>query len=97
MTKSILGIVSLSFLLSLLLMFSLQAKADCGIDYQICSKTCAVKHLTDEGSGAEAACKTKCVGSRGVCLAKEGADKTTEVSKNAWQNTKAFFGELTKE
>lgn len=91
MTKSTLALASLI----LALIAPLKANAACDLDYQICTNTCSVKHLTDDG--AAVACKTKCAGSKGVCLAKVGADKTAEASKKAWDNTKSFFGELTKD
>lgn len=80
--------------MSLALLTSLQAHADCDLDYQVCSKTCSIKHLNDDG--AEAACNTKCVANNGVCLAKVGADKTVEASQKAWENTKSFVDEMTK-
>lgn len=92
MTPSPLALVGLSLAL---MMMPLTANADCGLDYQICSKACAVKHLTDDG--AKAACNTKCAATKGVCLTKIGADKTAKASKKAWNNTKSFFSELTKD
>ena len=93
MTKFILTLSALA----LAVITPLKAYADCDLDYQICTKTCSVKHLTDEGSGAEAGCKTKCAGTKAACLVKVGADRTTEATKNAWGNTKSFFDELTKD
>lgn len=69
--------------------------ADCKTDYLICEKTCSVKHFNDDA--AIAGCKTKCVGERGVCLAKAGADKTVEIGEDAWEGTKSFFKGVTDE
>lgn len=69
--------------------------ADCATDYQICEKTCYVKHFNDDA--AVAGCKTKCVGERGVCLAKAGADKTVEIGEDAWEGTKSFIKGVTGE
>ncbi|MEH6650349.1 MAG: hypothetical protein V7707_10025 [Motiliproteus sp.] len=91
MSRSMIALITMS----LALLVPLTAHASCDLDYQICSKTCLVKHLNDDG--AEAACSTKCVASKGVCLAEVGVDKTVEVSQEIWINTKSFVKEMTKE
>lgn len=67
--------------------------ADCDTDYQICEKTCYVKYFNDDA--AITGCKSKCVGAKGVCLAKVGADKTVELGEDAWEGTKSFFKGMT--
>lgn len=69
--------------------------ADCATEHEICEQACYVKHFNDDA--AIAGCKTKCVGERGVCLAKAGADKTVEIGEGAWEGTKSFIKGVTGE
>lgn len=69
--------------------------ADCAMEHEICEKTCYVKHFNDDA--AITGCKTKCVGERGVCMAKAGADKTVEIGEDAWEGTKSFIKGVTGE
>ena len=83
-----------SISLALALFLPLTANAGCDLDYQLCSKSCAIKHIS--GDGAQAACDTKCVASKGVCFAEVGADETAKFSKKAWNNAKSFIEEMSK-
>ncbi|WP_421862092.1 hypothetical protein [Motiliproteus sp.] len=74
-------------------LFSVTAQADCSFKYQICEKSCDVKHLGDDA--AVAGCTSKCVAKRGACLAEVGAEKTVEAGKDAWEGTKSFIKGLT--
>lgn len=69
------------------------AHADCSLKYQVCEKSCDVKHLGDDA--AVAGCTSKCVAKRGACLAEVGAEKTVEAGKDAWKGTKSFIKGLT--
>lgn len=82
-------------LTSLMLVSPLAAQAGCELDYQACDKACSVKYLTDDGG--KAGCVSKCVAQKGVCLAKDGAEKTAEAGGKAWDSTKSFFKALTEE
>lgn len=82
-------------LISLMLLSPVVAQAGCELDYQACDKSCTVKYLTDDGG--KAGCVSKCVAKKGVCLAKDGAEKTAEAGGKAWDSTKSFFKALTEE
>ncbi len=84
-----------ALLFSLTLLTPLMASAGCELDYQACDKACAVKYLTDDGG--KVGCVSKCVAHKGVCLAKDGADKTAEAGGKAWGSTKSFFKALTED
>lgn len=83
----------------MILLCSPLAVADCSTKQTFCETQCALKHFNDEA--AELGCKSTCVAKRAVCSTEAGAetavetggeliDKSVELSKDAWENTKSF-------
>lgn len=92
-------------LLSLSLLATPFAAADCSTEQTLCETQCSVVHFTDEA--AELGCKSKCMAKRAVCSTESGAetvvetggdviDSGVEISKEAWKDTKSFVRGLTE-
>ena len=74
---------------------SFSVHAGCDFDYQVCDKACTVSNLGDDAG--KNGCVTKCAAEKAACMAEEGADAAVEASKEAWEGTKSFFKELSKD